>query len=52
MDALRGASGRREEDEDVGRSTWVLSKEGGRWRCRAFQQTYVKEDTPRVPRAT
>ena len=34
---------------DTGRATWVMTKEGGRWLCRAFHQTYV-QDIPIVPR--
>ena len=33
---------------DTGRATWVMTKEGGRWLCRAFHQTYV-QDIPIVP---
>ena len=33
---------------DTGRATWVMTKEGVRWLCRAFHQTYV-QDIPIVP---
>lgn len=36
--------------EETARATWVMSKEDGRWLCRAFHQTYVK-DIPIVPQA-
>lgn len=49
---VRGAFRAADGGEDVGRSTWVLSKDDGRWLCRAFHQTYVKDDTPIAPRAS
>ena len=36
--------------EENARSTWVMSKEDGRWRCRASHQTYVQE-VPIAPQA-
>jgi len=36
--------------EETARSTWVLSKEAGRWLCRAFHQTYI-QDVPIAPQA-
>ena len=33
---------------DTGRATWVMTKESGRWLCRAFHQTFV-QDIPIVP---
>ena len=35
---------------DTARATWTLSKEEGRWLCRAFQQTYL-QDIPIAPHA-
>ena len=29
--------------EDTARATWILSKEGERWRCRTFHQTYLQD---------
>ena len=37
--------------EEPARSTWVLSKEDGRWLLRAFHQTYV-QNVPSAPQAT
>lgn len=34
---------------DTARATWIMSREEGRWLCRAFQQTYV-QDIPIAPR--
>ncbi len=36
---------------EAARSTWVMSKEDGRWLCRAFQQTNL-QDIPIAPQAT
>ncbi len=36
---------------DTARATWTMSKEDGRWLCRAFQQTYL-QDIPIAPQAT
>ncbi len=33
---------------DTARATWIMSKEDGRWLCRAFHQTYL-QDVPIVP---
>lgn len=43
---LRAASGA----EEAARSTWIMSREGGRWLCRAFHQSYVA-DIPLAPGA-
>ncbi len=37
--------------EDTARATWVMSKEGGRWLCRAFHQTYL-QGVPIAPQAS
>ena len=47
---VRGAF-RSGDAADTGRATWVMTKEGDRWLCRAFHQTYV-QDIPIVPQAT
>ena len=36
---------------EAARSMWVISKEDGRWLCRAFQQTNL-QDVPIAPRST
>lgn len=39
------------EAADTARATWVMTKEDGRWLCRAFHQTYL-QDVPIAPRGS